>query len=190
MARHYDAVEAHHRFSGVTYLGTPWELAHLDAFALRIDPGIKRELDVVVLFSCHCFTKPFASDSRARALIPAGELYNNGREERVLCPKRYALSQRFLPQLVKELPTRTIQFAGQDPLNFVTLELLDETGKELGPYAVFFEVTKDSKRRGRLLLHVQSAYHLEVLTQRQAKAGKVKFDTLLRAAFEGRKIKG
>lgn len=93
-------------------------------------------------------------------------------------------------RLVKELPTRTIQFAGQDPLNFVTLELLDESGKELGPYAVFFEVTKDSKRRGRLLLHVQSAYHLDVLTQRQAKAGKVKFDTLLRAAFEGRKIKG
>lgn len=187
---HDEVVEAHHRFSGVEFKGTPWDLSHLDAFAIRVDPGLGYSVDVVVLFSCHCFTRSYKRDGRPVHAVPEDERFENGRESRVLCSARYELSRQFLPQLVKELPNRTIQFAGSDPLNFVTLDDLDPGGNVIRRYAVFFEVTRDSKRRKRLLLHVQSAYELTELTQRQAKAGKVKFATLLKAAYERRKLKG
>lgn len=189
MASHLEVVEAHHRFSGVVYFDEPWDLSHLDAFALRIDPGLGFEVDVVVLFSCHCFTQSYKRDGRTPEEVVAGERFENGRESRVLCASRYELSRRFLPQLIKDLPARTVQFAGADPLNFVTLEMFDVVGDKARRYAVFFEVTRDHKRRKRLLLHVQSAYELSELTKRQAKAGKVRFPILLKAAYEGRKLK-
>lgn len=55
---------------------------------------------------------------------------------------------------------------------------------------MFFEVKRDSRRKKRILLHVQSAYLLDTLTDRKKKAGKVRFHVLLKAAYEGRKIKG
>jgi hypothetical protein len=106
-----------------------WDLRHLDAFALRVDPGIGFEVDVVVLFTCHCFTHSFKRDVRSPLEIP-------------------------------------------------------------GVYAVFFEVMRDKQRKRRLLLYIQSAYRLESLTHRLAKAGKVRFATLLRAAYQGRRIHG
>jgi hypothetical protein len=189
MASHLEVVEAHHRFSGVACFDEPWDLSHLDAFALRIDPGLGFEVDVVVLFSCHCFTQSHKRDGRLPEQVPVEERFENGRESRVLCAARYGLSRRFLPKLIKDLPTRTVQFAGADPLNFVTLEMFDEAVGLARRYAVFFEVTRDHKRRKRLLLHVQSAYELSELTKRQAKAGKVRFTTLLKATYEGRKLK-
>lgn len=189
MTDHQVVVEPHHRFSGVTYFGTPWDLAHLDAFALRLDPGLGYEVDVVVLFSCHCFTHSYKRDGRPLAQILPEERFDNGRESRVLSPSRYELSRRFLPQLIKDLPDRQVKFAGADPLNFVTLEEFDATGSLARRYAVFFEVSKDHRRRKRLLLHVQSAYEMTELTKRQEKAGKVRFTTLLKAAYERRKLK-
>jgi len=190
MAGHLEVVEAHHRFSGVEFKGKAWDLSHLDAFALRIDPGLGFAIDVVVLFSCHCFTRSHKQDGRPLHAVPDDERFDNGRESRVLCNSRYELSRRFLPWLIKELPHRTIQFAGTDPLNFITLEELDSSGEVERHYAVFFEVRRDNRRRKRLLLHVQSAYELTELTIRQSKAKKVKFPTLLRAAYEGRKLRG
>lgn len=189
MTDHHEVVQAHHRFSGVAYFEEPWDLSHLDAFAIRVDPGLGYEVDVVILFSCHCFTKSYKSDGRAFESVPVGERFDNGRESRVLCPTRYALSKRFLPHLIKDLPTRSIQFARNDPLNFITIEMVDESAGGSQRYAIFFEVTRDSKRRKRVLLHVQSAYLLDELTKRQAKAGKVKFATLVKAVYENRKLK-
>ena len=97
MAEHLQAVRSHHRFAGVARCGVPWDLSHLEPFAFRVDPGLGFEVTVVVLFSCHCFTRSLARDGRARSAIPSGELFDNGRETRVLCEERYELSRRHLP---------------------------------------------------------------------------------------------
>lgn len=171
-------------------MGTPWQLSHLDAFAMRLDPGLGFDVDVVVLFSCHCFSKSFKRDGRPHSFMDEGEVFDNGRERRVLCPVRYEFSHRLLPRIVKELPTRTIQVAASERQNFVTFEEKKEDGTVVFRYGVFFEVNRDHRRKKRLLLHVQSAYVQDDLTKRQKKAGKVTFATLLRAAYTGRKIRG
>jgi hypothetical protein len=190
IADHLEVVEAHHRFSGVSYRGQAWDLSHLDAFAIRKDPGLGFELDVVVLFSCHCFSKSFKRDGRPPASVPGDEIFDSGREHRVLCPERYEFSRKLLVRVVKELPTRTIQVAASERQNFVTFEEKSEDGTLLYRYGVFFEVVRDHRRKKRLLLHIQSAYVQDDLKKRQRKAGKVNFATLLRAAYIGRKIKG
>jgi hypothetical protein len=82
-----------------------------------------------------------------------------------------------------------ITMADDKQPNFMTLEKLNPDGTT-ALYAVFFEVERLRNRRHRLLLRVQSAYVLDKgLTQRQAKARKVRFETLLRAAYERRKIR-
>jgi hypothetical protein len=185
---HADAIEPRHRFPTIIFRGETWDLQHLDAFALRMDPGIGFEVDVVVLFTCHCFTHSFKGDVRAPVEIPSEEIYADSVERRVLSKERYDLSRRFLPALVKNLGSRTIRCAREDSVNFFTAE--DTGGDAPGVYVVFFEVRRDKRRKRRLLLYIQSAYRLESLTHRLAKAGKVRFATLLRAAYEGRRIHG
>lgn len=187
MAAHSDAVEAHHRFGSVHYKGAPWDLTHLEAFPLRIDPGLGFEIDVIVLFSCHCFSHAVDHDDRLAAEIPRDELFENTRERRVLNEERYRLSRQFLPSLIRDLPNRKIQVSRSTPQNFVVLEIADPS--QTSKYAVFFNVEKDKRRSKRILLRVQSAYLLETITQRQKQAGKVNFDVLIRAAHEGRKIR-
>jgi hypothetical protein len=180
---HADAIDRRHRFPKIVFRGEPWDLRHLDAFALRIDPDLGFEVDVVVLFTCHCFTHSIKRDSRAPLEVPPGEIYEDDVERRVLSKERYDLSRRFLPVLVKELPKRTIRHAGDGSLNYFTAEM---TGTEApGVYAVFFQVERDKRRKRRLLLYVQSAYRLERLTHRLAKAGKVRFATVLRKTYQG-----
>jgi hypothetical protein len=181
---HADAIEPRHRFPEIVFRGETWDLRHLDAFALRMDPDLGFEVDVVVLFTCHCFTHSFKRDVRARLEIPPDEIYEDNVERRVLSKERYDLSRRFLPGLVKELAKRTIRYAGDDSLNYFTVEV---TGLEApGLYAVFFEVERDKRRKRRLLLYIQSAYRLERLTHRLSKAGKVRFATLLRKTYQRR----
>jgi hypothetical protein len=183
---HYDAVELRSRFGSVEYRGRSWDLSHLSPFAFSTDLGADGEplrVDVVVFFSCHCFTH---GDDESGTLV--ADYYRDGFEVRVLCEERYALSKRFLPRLVKELNTRHIRVASSQP-NFLTVEVLQPGGPS-GLYAVFFTVQKDKRRAKRMLLRVQSAYRIEGLTQRQRNAGKVRLATLLRAAYAGRKIKG
>lgn len=189
ITEHLEVVQGHHRFDGVSYRGNPLDLRHLDAFALRVDPGIGFEVDVVILFSCHCFSVSFKRDGRGELDVPADEVFDNGRERRVICMTRYEHSKR-LPAIVKELHTRTIQVAAVERQNFVTFEVLGAHDEVLYRYAVFFEVNKDKRRKRRLLLHVQSAYVPEQVTKRQTKAGKVNFLTLLRKAYLGEKIYG
>jgi hypothetical protein len=161
----------------------------LEAFALRIDPGLGFEIDVVVLFSCHCFSHSIHRDPRAEFAIPIEEIFSNDRERRVLNGERYLLSRAYLPKLIRELPQRKIQVANSDVQNFMTFEIID-AAKEPRRYVVFFEVERDNRRKRRVLLRVQSAYILDTLTQRQKKAGKVGFNVLLKAAYEGRCIRG
>lgn len=182
--------EAASFFEPVTYHGVQWDLSHLDPFALRIDPGLGTMLTVVVVFSCHCFSHSIRRDTRALADIPGHEIYDDGREQRVLDTQRYALSRRFLRAIAKSLHVRRITVADRRQPNFVTLDTVNADGT-ISQYAVFFEIERDRQRKRRMFLRIQSAYLLDGgLTRRQASAGKVRFDTLLRAAYQGKKIGG
>ncbi|WP_322043133.1 hypothetical protein [Paraburkholderia sp. J67] len=163
---------------------------HLDPFAFRIDPGLGTVLTVVVVFSCHCFSHSIRRDTRALCDIPRHEIYDDGREQRVLDAQRYALSRQFLRAIAQSLHTRRITIADRRQPNFVTLDTVNADGS-LSQYAVFFEIEKDRQRKRRMFLRIQSAYLLDSgLTKRQATAAKVRFDTLLRTTYQGRKIGG
>jgi hypothetical protein len=188
ISQHLDAVPARHRFSGVRFGLVEWDLTHLDPFAFQeeIEPGLL--VDVVVLFACHCFAHDEKDDPR-RGAIPPSEYYRDGREVRVLDPDRYELSRQLLPRLIQSLAVRDIRVEGPPYNNFFTVEVTTAGGLP-GQYMVFFDVTNDKGRKKRLILRVQSAYPVAALKSRQAKAGKVKFRTLLRAAYLGNKIRG
>ena len=186
IGEHADAIEAHHRFKTLHFNGAIWEFGHLEPFAFRAELGEDLIVDVVVLFSCHCFTHDRAKDLRDE--IPASELYADGSKMRVLNQQRYDLSKAFLPRLVKELSTRHIKVIGGARPNYLTVETIAQDGAEV-LYTLFFEVLKDQKRKKRILLRVQSAYIVEFMTEAQEKARKVNLPVLLRAVYEGRKIK-
>lgn len=180
----------HQRFPAVQYRGSVWDLSHLDSFAFKLDLGLGSDITVLVMFSCHCFSHSFAWDERLLHAIPAGEIYDDGRERRILNPERYALSRRFLRGIVTNLQTMRITVADERQPNFVTFEDVDADGMTR-IYAVFFEAEKDRHRRRRLVLRVQSAYLLDDgLTTRQSQARKVAFKTLLRATYLGKKVRG
>lgn len=177
------------RFSPIVYNETIWDLSHLDSFAFKCDPGLGCAVTVLVMFSCHCFSRSIARDGRARAEIPDAQLYDDGREQRVLDAERYALSRTLLRDVAMTLANRPIVVANERQPNFMTLQKTHADGTS-SPYAVFFEVEKDRARKQRLILRIQSAYLLEnELTKRQRQAKKVSFKTLLRAIYEGRKIR-
>lgn len=178
------AEHVHHRFAPVLYRGTSWDLSHLDPFAFHHDPALGFKLEIVVIFSCHCFTHGLDKDGRSP--IPADELYHADNEIRVLNPERYALSRNLLVPLINQLAQRHIIVAAPGE-NYVTFERPTPSGG-VDQYGVFFTVTRAKNRKRRLILRVQSAY-LRQPTARQKQAKKVRFDTLLRAAHEGRKIR-
>jgi hypothetical protein len=162
IAEHLDVVRSHHRFKNVIRGGEAWDLSHLDPFAFRMDPGLGFEVTVVVLFSCHCFTRSISRDGRRRREIPTKEMFDDGREVRVLCEQRYELSKRYLPGLIRDLRKRTIRLARDNPQNFVTTKSVDASDAQGQHYVVFFEITRDPRQKGRLLLQVQSAYVADV----------------------------
>jgi hypothetical protein len=181
--QHDDVVEAKHRFPVITFRQVAWDLSHLDAFALRLDPELGFEIDVVILFSCHCFTHSIPSDGRSPNDIPDDEIFYEDRTPRVLSEDRYNLSRRLLRQIVQSLPDRQIRIA-EGIQQFFAFE--DPNDGAPHQYVVYFEVKKDQRRKKRMLVQVQSAYRLDKpLTKRQQKAGKVRFPTLLRAIYRG-----
>jgi hypothetical protein len=176
-------------FGMLTYENEQWDLSHLDSFAFLYDLLPDFQVTVLVFFSCHCFTRSFERDGRRRSDIPKEEIFDDGRERRVLCPARYEASRRLLRDLMTTLATRRITLADDRRSNFVTFETTDDLGVR-STYAVFFEVTKEKFRQRRLILRVQSAYVLESgLTKRQSMAKRVTLRSILLAAMEGRKIR-
>lgn len=178
------ADHVHHRFQPVSFYGESWNLSHLDPFAFHHDPELGFSLEVVVIFSCHCFTHGLDKDERSP--IPAEELYQADNEIRVLNRERYDLSRTLLVPLINQLAHRHIIVAAPGD-NYVTFERPKANG-EVEHYGVFFNVTVSKTRKRRLILRIQSAY-MRQPTARQKQAKKVRFNTLLRAAFEGRKIR-
>jgi len=184
MDDHHDAVAEHHRFSGVTVGDEVWQFDHLEAFAMRVplerSPGKPIDIEIVVLFSNHCFSRGLSPGE----VVDDALTVMDGNEKRVLDKERYALSRQYLPRLILELPTRHILVADPTRPNFVTFELPPvAVGAEPVRYAVFFEVKKDSVRRRRMLLRVQSAYILDKPSKRLLKADKMRFQVILKRAY-------
>lgn len=176
------------RFGGVSYKGTAWDLSHLESITMTCDIAPNHTIHVVVIFTSHCFTHGFRWDSRPLEAIPEDEVYDDGRERRVLSPNRYSRSIHHLVELVKTLPTRKIVVANVDQRNLMTVEFINN--ETTITYGVFFEVERDNSRKNRVLLRIQSAYDLcNGLTARQRDAKRVKWSTLIKATYEGRKIK-
>jgi len=191
IAEHLEAVAPGHRRRVVARCGQPWDMAHLDPFAFLIDPGLGFDIVVVVHFSSHCFTRSLKWDGRPMKTIPAGELFNDGQDIRVLCEQRHALSLMYLPQLIRELPQRPIRFARDLPQNFITSELIEsDAGRPRQHYVMFFEVSRDPRRKRRLLLKVQSAYLKDALEPRLIKGRRISFATLLKATCTRQPLKG
>ncbi|MFM0157683.1 hypothetical protein [Paraburkholderia sediminicola] len=181
--------KAEHQFVRAVYYETEWDLSHLDSFSFKCDVGLSCVITIVVTFSCHCFTHSIARDGRTRRDIPDAELYDDGREVRVLDSARYALSKQLLRDVIMTLDDRPIVVADDRQPNFMTQEKSHADGTT-SLYAVFFEVRKARARQQRLILRIQSAYLLEEkLTKRQRHAKRVALKTLLRATYEGRKIR-
>ncbi|SDQ84535.1 hypothetical protein SAMN05443026_1937 [Burkholderia orbicola] len=176
-------------FPPTIYRDERWDLSHLRPLAFTCDLETGFDVTVLVLFSCHCFTRSLKWDGRTRDTIPDDEIYDDGRETRVLCADRYRASRELLRGVIVGLATRRIVVADERQPNFVTVEAVVSDGTQR-VYAVFFEVSKDRIRKRRLILRVQSAYMLDGgLNRRQREARKVALRTLLRASLEGRKIR-
>ncbi|MDH0865677.1 hypothetical protein [Mitsuaria sp. GD03876] len=179
---HLDAVASIHRRRRVVRNGQPWDMSHLEPFAFRVDPGLGFDVVVVVYFSSHCFTRSLNWDGRSPSSIPSSELFFDGQDTRVLCEQRHALSLSHLPRLIRDLPRRVIRFARDLPQNFITVEPVDgEGGAAPRHYVVFFDISRDPKRKRRLLLKVQSAYLKESLEPRLIKGRRISLSTLLKA---------
>ncbi|MEN7531788.1 MULTISPECIES: hypothetical protein [unclassified Cupriavidus] len=179
--------ECHQCFPTVRFQDSHWDLRHLDSFAFRSDIGF--EATVIVLFSCHCFSRSLGADTRSQELIPPEEIYRDNREIRVLDPLRYWLSRRYLRQMVLHLPKQHIVCAGGRNRNFMTWRVRSEEGLD-SIYAAFFSVERDRRRKARLIMRLQSAYPLDDgLSASQRNGRKVRLHTLLKAAYEGRTIK-
>jgi len=185
MDDHHELVEPHHRFATLTVCEEVWELDHLEAFAMKVPvelvPNQVTDLDVIVLFSNHCFTRGLATPDE---LVDESLIVMDGSERRVLDRERYQLSRRYLPQLILKLPTRHVQVADPTRPNFVTFELPSmAAGEPPLRYAVFFEVKRDRRRKRRVLLRVQSAYILDEPSKRLLKADKMRFQVILKRAY-------
>ena len=184
MDDHIDAVTDDHRFSPLAYGGELWTFEHLEAFAFNTpgeaSPGSSVSVAVVVFFSNHCFSREVEDEED----VDEAHVVMDGSIRRVLDKTRYELSREYLPRLIQELQTRPIKVADPARPNFVTFEIRPaEPGAPPSNYAVFFEVRRDSKRKRRLLLRVQSGYVLETLTKRLREAPKMSFRVILKNTY-------
>jgi hypothetical protein len=181
---HQDAVSSHQRFAAVVMGTEVWRFDHLEPFAMRVplevSPGNSVAIDIVVLFSNHCFTRGLGPGE----VVDTAHVIMDGGEKRVLDEVRYALSRQYLPGLILDLPNRHILVADRARPSFVTFELPQSAaGAPAAWYAVFFELKKDSVRRKRMLLRVQSAYVLETPSKRLLNADKMRFQVIMKRAY-------
>lgn len=184
MGGHQDAVSDDHQFAEVAMGTEVWQFDHLAAFAMRVplelSPGKPIDIDVVVLFSNHCFTRGLDPGE----VVVDAHIIMDGKEKRVLDKERYALSRQYLPGLILDLQTRHIFVADPTRPNYVIYELPQAAhGVKPERYAVFFEVKKDRVRRKRMLLRVQSAHILRNPTKRLLKADKMRFQIIMKRAY-------
>ena len=104
---------------------------------------------VDVIFSMHCFTRGFDVDECPDPYM----CYSDNRETRVFDFERHKLSHH-LPAIVESLAKRKCYHTGRT--NFLTFEQFTGAGAKL-EYEIYFNALR-GERKGRLTLHVKSAY--------------------------------
>jgi len=63
------AIEPHHRYKNIQFKDAIWDLSHLNPFAINFDPGIGFDLMIVILFSCHCFSRALTSQEARTGIL-------------------------------------------------------------------------------------------------------------------------
>jgi len=180
---HLDAITDDHKHPERKFNNEIWRFDHLQAFAMResveLSGGVNIDIDVVVLFSNHCYTREVKPDEEA----DGEHIVMDGKNSRLMDAERYQLSLKHLPKMITELRQRKIKSSRE---NYVTVEIHpSEAGGASRNYVVFFDVKKDVKRRRRALLRVKSAYVLErPLTKREREEKPIGFSVLLKRAME------
>lgn len=165
----------------IVYAGKTYDLAHLNSRVVSYEIQAKgtqpaRSYLADVLFSPHCFTRGLPKNEPHDRQLE----YRDGRELRLFDEERWTLSFQ-LPEIITELPDRRCQFGTGHQQNFLTVELVTDSGEPVD-YSVFFTVTRSSSK-GRLNLFVQSAY----LRAIRPNTRSVRFEVILAKALEGRK---
>lgn len=183
IGEHHALVAKHHRFESRVVEGEEWDFSHLEAFSFKVpitlSPSVAVDMDVIVLFSNHCFTRAIRPDET----VSPEWIFEDAREKRILDRARYELSRQHLLPIVKNLPARRILLADPSRPNYVTIEIPSIAGEKPQHYAIFFEVERDKLRQKRVLLRIQSAYVLEQMTKRLQQAEKINFSVLLKRAY-------
>ncbi len=183
MDGHHDAVESDNQHTSKEFEGEIWDFLHLQPFRLTKNVLLNGcgivVVDVIVLFSNHCYTRKIDKNDE---FINNCHIVMDGKESRVMDAKRYQLSRKHLPNLIKSLDKQKIRPSRE---NFFIVQLENEDpDKSDMKYVVFFDLKKDSRRKNRLLLRVKSAYVLErELSKREQQEKRIKFDTLLKQAL-------
>ncbi|MDP9902423.1 hypothetical protein [Variovorax ginsengisoli] len=184
-------------FPSVQFRGDRWDFTHLRPFAMTRVLGSGVKVDVVVFFSCHCFTHKLRDDDRDGADIPEGEFWvDDEGDERVLDEIRYKLSAA-LPEIIRNFDKGHVRVMTpwQDPRtrrvhkeSFFKVAVPKPDGTT-DDYVLFFSLDKDRERKRRFILRVKSAYPMAAWTRKMNDAKKVNFLILLNAKNEGREIR-
>jgi len=172
----------------VNYKGEEWDISHLAerTFKHTLDDKQKTELDVIIVFSCHCYSHSFRWDQRSRDEIPRDEILTTETEQRVLSLERYELSKTLLLEKIEGLSTQKITVASEGGnQNFLTFKESDSDEDET-VYIVFFKVERIKSKK--ILIFIQSAYK-RTLTKREKSNKSVRFNILIKAVYEGRSIR-
>lgn len=160
-----------------TICGRVYDLAHLDPFILPVTPKAPGSptFNVRVSIGCHVFTEKWDP-----AYTPDLKI-TDGLEERCFSTDRYALSQN-LPLILRQASSGKAHFTNIQNTFVVHHNLPDL----VGPYAVFFKVTKANSSKFDVRLIVVSAYEKPNLPNRLK---TITFATLVSNTVSGNPIK-
>lgn len=159
-------------FKAKTLNGVTYDLSHLNPRTVALTHN-GSDYRVLVEFGCHCFTEDTEDWHQ-----PDRHYYHLG-ERRSFCTRRHDYSRR-LPQIIANLPGKTVYFGNQ--LNYLVMRNTDLLGNG-PPYLVFFKVEKmKRKKRGDVFMFVQSAYAKPNMIDR---ASPVSFSELIEATANG-----
>lgn len=161
-------------FKGKTIAGVHYTLDHLNPFSFDLLHNENKYI-VHVRFGCHCFTEKLTS-----AHTPDFH-YTHESEKRAFCIERHSLSKG-LPDIIKSLGNHTVYLTNQN--NYFTLKQSTQS-TPAGPYLVFFNAHKATKKGADVLINVESAYLKPGMADR---ASPIKFTTLVEKTALGQKV--
>jgi hypothetical protein len=156
----------------IVHNGQIVSLAHLGPMTIKCPcHEIKRDLNIRVAFTSHCYTEAFDKELHTRDQII---LYDSPQRPRIFSESRHLLSA-YLPDLVTEFPTRKVQ------QTFEQRNYVYEANIELGtvPYEIYFMIQRaDREKDVDLRLTIESAYPSEGLPDLRKRPRHLRFSVL------------